>query len=629
MVEDLVFRQLPLDGPPHVLVFGEPEEPASGAAYALGSIPLPAFMVSGSTLATMPPHVTAVGVIPLPAFMASGTARYASAASRPLMGKVSSRWQVAAQLEGGVGAKHQSAAAARIGRVAAWQTTRPLSGGTAPSWQDALQARNAAATSYQAALQLEMALGQRHQEAQRARFMTAVRWQEATRLATSPVDVRHQEAARLQRAVRTRWQSALHAQGGHRARYGAALQVDVGWWSRWQAAMYPLPGRTVIVPPGETPCYVPSTTLVFREKQKYSTTLIFVCEGHGSTDPGDPPPLFIPLLRVYMTTHYMEAVMLPSLERVPLEDVTIEADVGMPHWKLTATGPLGLMDMFPLNSPPRLVRVTVDGLPWVFAISPAGRSRVPGLRRARIVGRSVPALAGATSMADQIWLNNAPATAQQVVTEALQFTDVAVDWQIPDWLLPAGAWSFRGKPLAAAVRVAEAVGAVLQSHPTEPTLQFMPRYASLPWEWDSASVTPDVSIASHALAADDYEPDEQPLWEAVYVFGGATQGVGRRVVRGGTAGIVQAPQQVDDLITDHVAAVERGRSILGASGTQALASMSLPILTGGTLPGVLRVNQLLEVVEPAETWRGLVRAVTVRAGPTEVRQAVRVERHFE
>ena len=480
---------------------------------------------------------------------------------------------------------------------------------------------------YQAALQLEVSLESRHQEAIRARRNIAVRWQEAERLPTAAVGLQHQEASRLQRGVRSRWQEALQAQAGHRDRYGAALQVDVGRLSRWQAAMYPLPGHSAIEPPIEPPCYVPSTTLVFREKQKHATTLIFVCEGHGSTNPGQPP-LFIPLLRVYMTTHYMEAVMLPTLERVPLEDVTIEADVGMPHWKLTASGPLGLMDLFPLNSPPRLVRVTVDGLPWVFAISPAGRSRVPGLRRARITGRSVPALAGATSLAEQIWLNNAPATAQQVVTEALQFTDVGVDWQIPDWLVPAGAWSFKGKPLAAAVRVAEAVGAVLQSHPTEPTLQFLPRYASLPWEWDSASVTPDVSIASAALAADDYEPDEQPSWEAVYVYGTA-QGVGRRIVRGGTAGGILAPQQVDDLITDHVAAVERGRSILGAGGTQALATMSLPILTGGTLPGVLRVNQLLEVVEPAETWRGLVRAVTVRAGPSEVRQSVRVERHFE
>ncbi|MGJ7605492.1 hypothetical protein ACSFA7_14230 [Variovorax sp. LT1R20] len=627
MPNDLVFDRPPLSGSPVELVFGNDVAVPSDAVYASGRIALPSFVVLGTATTTRPPTATASGSIALPAFMLFGAVRYDSAVSRSLVGKVSARWQVARQVDGGAVARHQGADRARVGRVATWQRATSAAGSVTSTWQDALRNRASAEARYQAALQLEASTRNLYQEAGRAQRGVGARWQEAERLATAPVGVRHQEATRLLRGVRSRWQEALRLQARHRDGFGAALQVDVGRMSRWQAAMYPLPGHSVVEPPIDTPCYVPSTALVFRDKQKYSTNLIFVCEGHGG-EPGQPP-LFIPLLRVYMTTHYMEAVMLPSLERVPLEDVTIEADVGMPHWKLTATGPLGLMDMFPLNSPPTLVRVTVDGLPWVFAISPAGRSRVPGLRRARIVGRSVSALAGATSMADQIWLNNAPATAQQVVTAALQFTDIAVDWQIPDWLLPAGAWSFRGKPLAAAVRVAEAVGAVLQSHPTEPTLQFMPRYATLPWEWDSASVTPDVSIASHALAADDYDPDEQPLWEAVYVFGGATQGVGRRVVRGGTAGIVQAPQQVDDLITDHVAAVERGRSILGAGGTQALASMSLPILTGGTLPGVLRVNQLLEVVEPTETWRGLVRAVTVRAGPSEVRQAVRVERHFE
>lgn len=624
MVEDLIFRKAPLDGPPNTLVFGEPDQTAT-AAYALGRIPLPPFTVAGAVSATRPPRATASGGIALPLFMASGAAKYSSAVSRPLMGKVSAGWQVARQIEGGAMSRHQSAVQSRVGRVAAWQKAAPVAGGLSTRWQDALHARAAAAARYQAAEQLQAVLESRHQEAIRARRDIAARWQEAERLATAPVNVRHQEALRLQRGVRSGWQEALRAQAGHRDRFGAALQVDVGRLSRWQAAMYPLPGHSVIEPPIEPPCYVPSTTLVFREKQKHTTTLIFSCEGHGSTEPGQPP-LFIPLLRVYMTTHHTEAVLLPTLERVPLEDVEIQAADGMPHWKLTASGPLGLMDFFPINSPPRLVRVTVDGLPWVFAISPAGRSRIPGQRRARIIGRSVTALAGASSLPDQIWLNSAPATAQQVVTEALQFTGISVDWQIPDWLLPAGAWSFQGKPLAAAVRVAEAVGAVLQSHPTEPTLQFLPRYKSLPWEWDAAA--PDVSIASAAIAADDYELDEQPEWDAVYVYGTA-QGVGRRIVRGGTAGTVLAPQVVDDLITDHVAAVERGRSILGAGGTQALATMSLPILTGGTLPGVLRVNQLQEVVEPSETWRGMVRAVTVRAGPSEMRQAIRTERHFE
>jgi hypothetical protein len=43
---------------------------------------------------------------------------------------------------------------------------------------------------------------------------------------------------------------------------------------------------------------------------------------------------------------------------------------------------------------------------------------------------------------------------------------------------------------------------------------------------------------------------------------------------------------------------------------------------------VLQLNQLLEVVEPAETWRGLVRSISLSVGMPTVRQTVIVERHL-
>lgn len=624
MANDLILRQAPASGPPNVLIFGEPETPST-AAHFTGRIPLPAFRVSGTALAKRPPRAAASGRLALPAFVTRGTTRYDSAVSRPLVGNVSSAWQVAEPARAGVVARHQNAALGQLGQIATWQRAAPRAAVGTVRWQDAAHARCSVGVRHQAAEPLAMSSGQRHQEAGRVVRGGVVRWQAAEQLAPPPVAVRFQEALRLRSLAVAKWQRAARLYRAHSEAFGVARVVDRGWLARWQAAMPPLPGRSAVVVPLD-PCYVPSTQLVFRERQRYSTKLIFRCEHTGPDEPGTPP-LFIPLLRFYMATHHLEAVMLPSLDRVPLSDVVIEADAGMPHWRLSASGPLGLLDQFGMTGTPRLIRVTVDGLPWVFAIEGRGRSRVPGERRARLTGRSVPALLGANRLPAQTWLNNAPITALQIVNQALQFTDVTIDWQIPDWLVPAGAWSFKGKPLAAAVRVAEAVGAVLQSHPTDPTLIYLPRYKVLPWEWDSSAVTADVAVASAAIRTDDLEVDEQPEWECVYVFGTA-QGVGRRVVRGGTAGEILAEQVTDDLITAHEAAVERGRSILGGGGAQAQVSLSMPILTGGTLPGVLQVNQLLEVIEPQENWRGLVRAVSVRASMEEVSQTVRVERHF-
>jgi hypothetical protein len=85
----------------------------------------------------------------------------------------------------------------------------------------------------------------------------------------------------------------------------------------------------------------------------------------------------------------------------------------------------------------------------------------------------------------------------------------------------------------------------------------------------------------------------------------------------------------DALATAQEAVLQRGQAILGAAGRQALIALDLPVLTGGTLPGVLALNQLTEVVEPTETWRGMVRAVQVKASGAKVRQTVTFERHLE
>jgi hypothetical protein len=90
-------------------------------------------------------------------------------------------------------------------------------------------------------------------------------------------------------------------------------------------------------------------------------------------------------------------------------------------------------------------------------------------------------------MLESAWLNADAATAQQLAEAALEFSGVTLDWQITDWLVPAGAWSFSGTPLAAVQRVAEAAGAVLQSHRTDPVFRVLPRYTALPWEWTTTT----------------------------------------------------------------------------------------------------------------------------------------------
>lgn len=346
----------------------------------------------------------------------------------------------------------------------------------------------------------------------------------------------------------------------------------------------------------------------------------------GNPD-GETEPLFvIPTLRTYMTVHTIFAELLPSGERVPLVGVQIDsADDGF-GWTLSASGGLGLMDQLaPVAGVPAQIRVTLDGIQFIFAIiDPPARTRAFAQRTVQVTGQSVTALLGARDAPVLNLRNDNARTAQQLMLEALELTGVDVDWQIPDWLVPAGVWNFQGTPLAAVLRIAEAAGAVVRSHRTLPQLQIASRYPYLPWEWAAAG--PDVQMPRRIITTDTLQADYNPPWEAVYVSGEEGGFLGH-VVRTGSAEVVLAEQVTDALITTVDVARERGRSILGAAGKRMSQPMTVPLLTGGTNPGLILPGYLLEVTEPDAPWRGLVRSLSISAGMPTVRQSINVERN--
>jgi hypothetical protein len=475
-----------------------------------------------------------------------------------------------------------------------------------------------------------------HQQADpMARLDVMLPQQEGIGLPSTPLMQRHQDGYRDRRySTQARHQQGQSLQIAHAASAGRAAPLAPGWGGRYQAARRPPAGVYVrpSISPMPVPCYTPGGLLLFDALRALDGLLLFVCErksaGSGASS---GQTLVIPLLKVYMTVHHLEAVLLPGGEHVTLFDVALSADADNPGWSLSASGPEYLLDQLGGTRVPKQIKITIDGLPWVFAIERINRTRSPGQRRAQLSAVSTTMLLGAPYMPAQTWLNDQELSAQQLVLDTLQTTGLNLDWPIPDWLIAPGVWSFTGTPLAAAVRVAQSVGAVLQSDPVAPMLRYLPRYPLMPWEWSLADTPADVSLPSAAILTDSLERNDQPQWEAVYVMG-TTQGVMTRLKRTGTARSLLAPQGADDLITHVDAARQRGRAILGAGGPQ--ANVTLPLLPGSAIgqsgPGLLCVGDLLEVVEPDQRWRALVRGVSVSASfaSGQLRQSLRVERHF-
>ncbi|MGF6348973.1 hypothetical protein [Variovorax sp. W2I14] len=629
MAEDLVFRKLPLDGPPNVLVFGEPDEPVSSGAYALGRIALPVFMVFGVAVATMPPLATAVGNVPLPAFMTRGTATYTSAVSRPLTSTISASWQVAAQIEGGIAVKHQGAARALVGRIDAWQKAEPLAAGVSPAWQDVLRARASVAVRHQVASELASEVGLRYQSVVRARAGVAARWQEAVRLATAPLGARHQEAERMRRGLHVRWQDAVRAQARHAEGFGAAAQLDVGRFSKWQAAMHPLPGRAVVVPPTLDPCYEPSTTLVFSKPQKYSTTLIFVCERHGPP-PGTGATVVVPILEAYTVQNSISLVRLDSGEVLEALAFSMSLDADSWTWRWSATLPGAAWPVIRrgIHAAPVDILATVNGVPYRLSATDCNRDRRFGQSRVQVQGKGRGALLDDPY---SLKLNHASPTlrsVEQLLNLALTYNGVSIGWGIDfgltDWAVPGGTWAFQGSHIGAVLDIASAAGAIVQPHATEPTLRVLPRYPAAPWHWDT--LTPDFVLPSAAVAVEGIQPLTKPDYNRIFVAGTNGAGVLGQVTRSGTAGDLVAQMVTHPLITHSDAVAQRGLSVLSDTGAQANVSLRLQVLPE---TGVIQPGALVRYEDGAETHLGLVRSTSVDWQRPVLRQSITLETHVE
>ena len=450
-----------------------------------------------------------------------------------------------------------------------------------------------------------------------------------------------QRASTLSRAITTPWERAGLASRGVNAPWQRALAAsrEVGaLWGRADALQRALKApwgvaSLVIGPNTDRPPYVaPPPPAVLRRVNlhfcppgRVSALRLVLGAPRPCARPGGTTTL--PARRVYMQNHVLTALRLPDLTVVPLTEFSISADREAFAWTLSGTGPKELLTLLaPVSGLPRQLRVTVDGLVWEFVVEGLRRTRTFGQVTAQITGRSVSALLADPYSPPIARLNTVPLTAQQIINDALEFTGVGVDWRCIDWTVPAGAWSHTGTALQAAMRVAESIGARVQSPRTGANLIVAPRYPVLPWEW--AAATPDVVLASmDAVVSEGFERSDRPAYEGVYVSGQA-QGVLALVKRTGTAPALYLPMVTDALITHLDAARQRGSSLLGAAGPQARMTLTLPVLTGVGEPGVIDVGSLVHVPDPEGAWRGLVESVRVSYRRPSVEQTITLERHL-
>lgn len=624
---DLIFNRTLKTGNPVELVFGDE---GGGGQVPDKTLVVAARMPGLRVRSLVHVRKDLVAAGRMPGLRCSAVVRYNTDTPRPVVAEVA--------------ASAQQAQPVAQGWVSGWQDTDALPAGWTAAAQDAMPLQEQFGVAWQDGQRQGVALQGRFQQARPLPgAATQARWQEAQDLRVSlqataqdAVPVRAGWAVRFQESLRDRRrmveataQDAMGLQYELTTGAGPAVPLYRSFEGRYQQAMKPPAGKSQAKPPEpEKPgCYEQliggPIKLVFCKSWSASADLVFYC-CQSTPEPGSQ--FVIPLLKVYMLVYQSNAVLLPSGTPVPLTGVRIESGDDGFGWTLSASGPVDLVGLLaPQGGVPQQIRLTINGIDWVFAVKQPVRSRSFDGWEASVSGQSVTSLIGERYWRAKAWSISSQMSVQQIASEALQNTGITLDWGAEDWQVPAAAWSHTGTPLSVIKRIAEAAGAVVRSHRTEPVLQLQPEYKALPWNW--ASAVPDVVMPGQIIVQDTLTDLEQELRNAVYVSGSAAGGVVGQIVRAGTAGDLLAAQITDPLMTDVIAVRQRGIVPLADSALRWRQEVSVPLITGGTAPGLILPGYLIEVQEPGETWRGLVRHLSLDENMPEFTQTLTVDRY--
>ncbi|MBH0013650.1 MULTISPECIES: hypothetical protein [unclassified Pseudoalteromonas] len=611
MSTSLIFSAAPTTGLPVHLVFGD--EPTA-------DIPSVAVYVEGVF------DLVADDVFDLTGAVAF---EYVSGAERPDVGEVRSVYQGAAASQEPMRGVWQDSTPLVPHWQSRWQDADPVESPTDLRWQDQERLRSDSTSHYQEAAPLQTTLGSEFQDQIRLRNDAWARFQEAlgiqsartTKFQDTLNDRRNSTAGRFQEAVGY-WNSILEG-------YQDALPFGALLAGRYQEAMPPPAGIWVRPPvPGPDPCYLPSLPvhLVFSEAHVDAAHLVFICERHGGPTPGGT--VVVPIKEVYLVINSAVLIRVEGAVPIPTLSMSMSLDVDSWTWSFSASVPgYALADIEPEDGVPVDVQATINGTPYRFIVESISRERTFGRSDLRIGGRGRAAVLDAPYAPIMSFGNEFGRTAEQLMNDILTDNGVPLGWDVEwnpdDWNVPAGVFSHQGSYITALNQVAGSISAYLQPHNTDEVLRVLSRYPVAPWDW--AGVTPDFELPSAVMSRESIEWRDKARYNRVYVMGQQV-GVNGRVTREGTAGDYLAPTIIDPLITEAVAARQRGIAVLSDTGRIATVGLRLPVLAE---TGIIAPGSFVRYLDGGIERIGLTRSVQVEVGLPSIWQTLGVETHVE
>lgn len=282
----------------------------------------------------------------------------------------------------------------------------------------------------------------------------------------------------------------------------------------------------------------------------------------------------------------------------------------------------------PRGSEP-MINVTVNGFVFGFIAEEQSRSRKFAQSSHSLSGRSITARLGADYAGSQGGLIDQASYVSQIVAQQLNGLPISVlDWDINDWLVPAGAYSVANKtPIAVIQDVAEAGGGFVVSDASQATLSVKPRWPVAAWQLSSA--TPDVTVPIDVITDISDKRRTNAQYNTVRLNSASEGGEVYRATQGRDA---EAPTQSHDLYTDRDAIVPAGTAIMSDSGIHGDYTLKMRWADKYNIQ-LAQLGQIWQINDPEGAWRGVVTGVSVDTGLDDgaltVSQTVTVDRYMD
>ena len=562
------------------------------------------------------------------ALQGAADVHYSSGAARPTVAATRAPHQIATKLQEGPQHRQQDTDAAPAGWAAFWQRATGTCGSVQTPINDTERTADwPRAAAHQNAAPVRASSVFAHQDADRAvRRMLSAIFQDCAPVRL-PTGFKHQDADHSKRIDPVSWWGETTRAGRpFAAPYTRGTHAGTWRQARHQEARRPPAGiSTPTTPSGPQPCYTPNPDLVFSFPYIGNGELVFQC---GDYTPGPPPgqTIIVPVRRVYIVINDTSLRRIDGNIDLKASRISLSLDIDTWAWGLTATLPLSSMADLEQSAPgvPVEVEASINGTTIRALVESVSRQRTFTDTSLNISGRGKTSLLAGGYAGIVSLINDQDRTAQQLCSDMLLDNGVpmpwSIDWQLTDWLVPAGAFVHQGDRISGLVSIADAAGGFLRPHNSLAAVSILPRYATAPWNW--ASVTPDIVLPSDVASRESMEWIERPAYNRVFVSG-EDQGVLGQITRTGTAGDLLAPMVTHPLITHADAARQRGIAELAKGGRIIKLGVRLPVLeeTGVLLPG-----HMVQYEDAGTERIGRVNSVQVDvAGGSDVWQSIELE----